>query len=591
MSQTFTSNDFTDIMDSLVLFMKNQAEFSDMNFDGSAIRELLRVLAYNAQQQAFQNNFVYNELQLDSAQLRQNVTSIASRLGYVPSSKTASRMKVNLTVTPSYLPSASPTLVITKDTQFYATKDGQTYILSPDTEYVANLSSAGTYLFNNVTLLQGTWALNGFLVQTQYGTESYVVPNIGVDVNTLEVAVRDSESSGAQVLYSQFKTAYDLDPLALLYFLRENRDGLFEFKFGDNKFSKRLTYGNVVTVRYLVTDGSLGNDLSNISPAGAIGGYYDININQIDARTYGGADQEDIESIRTLAPISFATSSNAVTGGDYVGLTKKLFVETLDAISWGGEANTPPRYGYVFVSVIPKHSESLSISQKSALSAILKQYNVGSVTPIIVDPEYTYINVDSTIKFKPTALNISTSALVVKVSDYFRIFSKDKMERFSGSLDISKFSEFINNIDLCVQGNSTRVSYEKRLVPPINVSSSYIVDFSHSIAPGSVNITGFKISDADFSGWTYHMIDVSGVLVISKTKTDGTTKILINNAGHVDYIKGVVSINGFTPNLLTDLYIKIKCSSPMTDDQSLVGVKNSILKINDINVTLLAVDK
>ena len=69
MSTNYSSNDFNDIMDSLVLFMKSQDEFTDMNFDGSAIRELLRVLAYNAQHQAFQNNFVYNELQIDSAQL------------------------------------------------------------------------------------------------------------------------------------------------------------------------------------------------------------------------------------------------------------------------------------------------------------------------------------------------------------------------------------------------------------------------------------------------------------------------------------------------------------------------------------------
>jgi hypothetical protein len=265
MSQTYSSNDFNDILDSLVLFMRNQDEFKDMNFDGSAIRELLRVLAYNAQQQAFQNNFVYNELQLDTAQLRQNVTSIASRLGYTPSSKTAARIKVNLVVRPANPAGAPASLVLNRDSQFYATKDGQTYVFSPDQAYNSILAG-NAYSFSNVTLLQGIWTINGFMVTTQYGAESYVVPNGDVDTNTLEIAVRASESSGTQEIYNQFKTAYDLGATSKLFFLRENRDGLFEFKFGDNKFAQRLAFGNVITARYLVTKGAEGNNLSNLSP-------------------------------------------------------------------------------------------------------------------------------------------------------------------------------------------------------------------------------------------------------------------------------------------------------------------------------------
>lgn len=590
MSQTYASNDFNDIMNSLVLFMRNQDEFKDMNFDGSAIRELLRVLAYNAQQQAFQNNFVYNELQLDTAQLRPNVTSIASRLGYTPSSKTAARIKVNLVVKPSDAASAPASLVLSRDAQFYASKDGQTFILSPDQEYSAN-KIGGVYTFSNVTLMQGIWTLNGFLVQTQYGTESYTIPNAGVDTSTLEVAVRTSETSGDQVIYQPFKTAYDLGPTSLLYFLRENRDGLFEFKFGDNKFGKRLAFGNVVTARYLVTKGADGNNLSEISPASAIGGFYDITVQYVDSRSYGGADQEEIESIRTLAPIAFAASGNAVTSGDYVGLTKKLFPEAQDAISWGGEDNQPPRYGYVFVSVIPKHSETLSADQKTELATILKQYNVGSITPVIIDPIYTFINVNSSIKYKPSALNTSTLALSAKVREYCSVFSKEKMEKFGGSLDMSRLSEFINNIDVCIKGNSTNVGYEKRFTPILNVTSSYVLDFGHKLSESSILVTGFKIADVNSDGWTYSIKDSGGILSIVKDKSGELTQVLVAEAGTVDYNTGVVRIDNFKPNYMSDLYVTVKASSNVIDDQSILGVRNSILKINEVNLTLLAVDK
>lgn len=589
MSQTYVSNDFNDILNSLVLFMRNQEEFKDMNFDGSAIRELLRVLAYNAQNQAFQNNFVYNELQLDTAQLRQNVTSIASRLGYTPSSKTAAKIKVNIKVVPADPDNAPSSIVMGRDVQFYTTKDGQTFVFSPDQSYTA-IKAGNAYSFTGVTLLQGLWAVNAFMVQTQYSTESYVIPNTDVDTATLEIAVRTSETSGDQEIYNQFKTAYDLATDAKLYFLRENRNGLYEFKFGDNKFAKRLSYGNVITARYLVTKGSEGNNLTGLSPVSAIGGFYDIKVDLVDARSYGGSDQESIESIRTLAPIAFASEGNAVTPGDYVGLSKKLFSETLDAICWGGEDNVPPRYGYVFLSVIPKNSEKLNDSQKTELANILKQYNVGSVTPIIVDPVYTYINVDTTIKYKPTSLVISTAALQIKVDDYCRVFSRDKLEKFGGVLEMSRLSEFIDSIDPSIKGNYTQVSYEKRFIPLLNNASSYVLDFNHKLAEGSVLATGFRVADTDYAGYTYELYDENGIIRLRKIKT-GSTVELDDDVGTVDYESGVVQINNFKPSVLTDTYIKVVAGCLPSDDQSMISVRNSILKFNDINVTLQTVAK
>lgn len=589
MTTTYVSNDFNDILDSLTLFMKNQDEFKDMNFDGSGIKQLLRVLAYNSQQQAYQNNFVFNELQLDSAQLRPNLTSIASRLGYMPASMKAAKINVDINVVPSDVGTAPVSLLLSRDTQFYATKDGQTFILSPDMEYTANISG-GSYAFKGVTLLQGIWVINGYLVQSQYGNDSYVIPNNGVDTSTLEVSVRASETSSTPTIYNQFTTAYDLGAGANLYFLRENRDGLYEFKFGDNQFATKLDYGNVVTIRYLVTKGDIGNNLTDIKPASSIGGNYNITLTNNDNRTYGGADQEDIESIRTLAPLAFAASGNAVTSGDYVALTKQLFSEAYDVIAWGGEDNIPARYGYVFVSVIPKSSESLSVDQKNSLADILKQYNVGSVTPLIVDPVYTYVNLNTTVKYRPSSLIISTTALQNKVSDYCRLYSRDKMERFGGILEMSNLSEFINNIDASIKGNISLVSYEKRFSPNLNSYQSYDVYFNHKISPGTVNITGFKISDVDQSGWYYSIVDVDGNLVLKKTK-NGIDKVMVPNIGTVNYDVGTISLVSFRPSELTDLYVTVQCSLNSLEDQSITSNRNSIIKFNNINVGLAAVNK
>jgi hypothetical protein len=120
-----------------------------------------------------------------------------------------------------------------------------------------------------------------------------------------------------------------------------------------------------------------------------------------------------------------------------------------------------------------------------------------------------------------------------------------------------------------------------------------VLPFSHKLEPGTVNITGFKVADTDSSGYIYSMYDEDGVLKLKKTHATvvGLTKILYSDVGRVDYDTGLVTVSNFKPNLLTDVYITVSASCSLADDQSLVGVKNSILKFNTINVTPLAVKK
>ena len=65
--------DFGDIKTALKDYMRAQTDFTDYDYEGSAISQLLDVLAYNTYYTAFNTNMVVNELFLDSATLRDNV--------------------------------------------------------------------------------------------------------------------------------------------------------------------------------------------------------------------------------------------------------------------------------------------------------------------------------------------------------------------------------------------------------------------------------------------------------------------------------------------------------------------------------------
>ena len=80
--------DFEDIKVALKDYMRGQTDFTDYDFEGSALSNLIDVLAYNTYYTAFNTNMVVNELFLDSASLRDNVVTLAKQLGYTPVSYT-----------------------------------------------------------------------------------------------------------------------------------------------------------------------------------------------------------------------------------------------------------------------------------------------------------------------------------------------------------------------------------------------------------------------------------------------------------------------------------------------------------------------
>jgi len=98
--------DFDTIKTNLKDYFGSQSEFTDHNFDGSAISVLLDILAYNTHYNAYYLNMLASESFLDSAQLRDSVVAKASMLGYTPRSVRGSQAYVNLTITPGDSPAS-----------------------------------------------------------------------------------------------------------------------------------------------------------------------------------------------------------------------------------------------------------------------------------------------------------------------------------------------------------------------------------------------------------------------------------------------------------------------------------------------------
>uniref|UniRef100_A0AAU6W314 Baseplate wedge subunit n=1 Tax=Pseudomonas phage Cygsa01 TaxID=3138529 RepID=A0AAU6W314_9VIRU len=582
--QTYTNLDFDTIMANLRRWMKGQDEFKDYDFEGASITQLMRLLSYNTEQMGYTSNMLFNELHLDTAEQRNNAASVASLLSYTPGSVKASRMVVDVIVTPPDAATAEDEIVMKRDTRFLAVSDGTAFSFVPDNEYTAVLGADGNYTFKNVTLLQGTWVVNTFDVVGS-GIDVYEIPNANIDIDTLDISVQVSATVDTLNTFNRYQTPYDLGGQNGLYYLSLARTGFYQLEFGDDQLSKKLEDGNIVVARYLVTDGVAGNGLKGLSAASTIDGISSVAVSEISARSTGGADPESIGSIRKIAPVSFRTGGAAVVDSDYTVITKQLFPEAQDVISWGGEDNTPKKYGYTFVAVKPRSSETLTDAQKAQLVQILKKHNVGSMTPIIVDPAYYYLNITSRVKYNSSKTTLDSASLKKKVSDYVKTFSAANLEQFDRSFDLSQLTSFIKNIDRSFSGNVTDVEYEKHLVPELNFAGAYSILFNKALKPGSVSVTNFTVSDAE-TGYSYKILDDGlGALILWKTR--GSSTVSMGPAGSVAYDTGTVNLVKFRPNSIVGPVVIVRCRSS-SYDQDLQTLRGDILKVNTVSVELEA---
>ena len=175
-----------------------------------------------------------------------------------------------------------------------------------------------------------------------------------------------------------------------VYFLEGAEDEQYEVVFGDGVLGKALSTGNIVTLTYIVTNGSDSNGAASFVLSGTLGGFSDVSLT-VNTNSVNGADPESPASIRFNAPKQFASQNRAVTTKDYEARVKTIFPNAKSVQVWGGEDNSTPVYGRVYISISPKTGTTLTASNKTDIITQLKDFNVASITPIIEDVETTFL--------------------------------------------------------------------------------------------------------------------------------------------------------------------------------------------------------
>jgi len=595
-----TEFDFDDVKANLKTFLKAQTDFKDYDFEGSGINILLDTLAYNTHYLGFNMNMLANEMFMDSTSLRSSIVSHAKTLGYEVDSARAPFAEVNVVLNNS----SKSTATMTAGTKFNTSVDNVDYQFVNVNDVTAN--STGTEIpFNNLKIYEGTYVTVRYTVDSSDVNQRFILTDKRSDTTTLTVKVQTSSSDSTTATYTKTSDISTLTSSSEVYFLQEVEAQKFEVYFGDGVLSKALSDGNIVILQYVVTNKSESNGASVFTSSGAIDTVTDITVTTVN-RASGGTEGETLNSIKLNAPLDYAAQGRCVTSEDYKLFAKKLFPQTQAVMVFGGESGSfdpslgvigTASYGRVYISIKSTTGNNLTLAQKTQLVGDFQKYNVASITPVIIDPEITYIILNVSFKYNSSKTTKEKSTLVSNVITTITDFNDSSLKSFNNVFRHSQLSSLIDDTDTSILNNITNVTLSKKITPTLNTAAGHNVYFNnvlynpHSehnkLAGGITTSSGFFVSgdteneqffddDGDGNIRRYYLVGAV------RTYTDET-------AGTIDYSTGDIKINSLNIISISDVDDVTSTTIRITgipDSKDIVPVRNQILEIDMTNTTV-----
>ena len=595
-----TEFDFDEVKNNLKIILKGQTEFKDYDFEGSGMSALLDVLSYNTHYLGFNANMLANEMFLDSASLRSSVVSHAKTLGYVPTSARAATATVDVTLNTSTKASAT----MEAGQVFTTSNDGTDYqFVSAKDVTASNIGSGIT--FNDIKIYEGTFITTRYTVDTSAADQRFLLRDNRADTSTLTVKVQTSSSDTTTATYTEATDITQVPTHSKVYFLQEVEAGKFEIYFGDGIVGTALSDDNIVIMTYVVSNKSEANGAAVFKNSGAIASITDVAVATVASAT-GGSDAETIKSIKYNAPLDYASQGRCVTAEDYKVYAKKLFPNTQSVSVFGGESGSfdpslgvvsTAEYGKVFISIKSTTGLELTSAEKTNLVKDLGPYTIASTTPVIVDPQITFLILNIIFKFNTSKTTSTASELEALVSTTLQNFNVSDLEQFEGLFRHSKVLALIDNTDTAITSNTTNVTLAQKFTPTTTEKTSYTISFNNAFynphsehnksAGGIITSSGFYIS-GDTTNIHYYDDDGAGNLRLYYISA-GARNYTDETAGTVTYSTGKIvtdSIHITSADVVDGVASSQIRLTAIPNSKDIVPLRNQILEIDFVNTVI-----
>jgi hypothetical protein len=595
----FTDLDFDQIKTSLTDYLRENSDFTDYDFEGSNLSNIIDVLAYNTYINSYNANMISNEVFIDSATLRENVVALARNIGYTPRSRTAAKAIISFFVNTTGFTTKPVTLTLRKGivTTSASRFGSESYSFSIPSDITVPVVD-GIATFRDVVIYEGTFLTSNFTVSAENPAppSRYTLENENIDTSTLEVTVRDTQSSTSSKKFVFSDTLIEVTDTSRVFFIQEVEDQRYELIFGDGVFGEKLKALNYIDVSYITTSGSTGNGISSFNFNGRI---VDNNNNLVStgisilstvSESIGGKEIESVDSVKRFAPKIYSTFNRAVTSGDYEALIPKIYPEAESVSVFGGEELTPPQYGKVFITIKPFYGPFVPDSIKNNLKAQLRKYSVAGIITEINDLKYLYVEVDVNAYYNPSLAPDANSVKTVVTNNISAYSDSAIMNKYGAKFKYSKFQGIIDNSHDSITSNITKVEIRRDMQPKLNQIAEYELCFGNPFYIKSYD--GYNIKSSGFNIFgvadPVYLSDIpnkdgrTGSLFFFRLQAANSPVIISNNVGTIDYERAEillkpVNITG-TSKKIQDVPIIEVSACPESND--VIGLQDLYLQLD-----------
>ena len=604
----FANLDFDQIKTSIVDYLRSNSNFTDYDFEGSNLSQIVDVLAYNTYITSYNANMVSNEVFLDSATLRENVVSLARNIGYVPRSKKAARANVTFSLDTTEYTNLPETVTLNSGTVVSTSSFRKENFVFSILDDITVPVLDNIALFDNVDVYEGTYVTTNFTANSLQPNQRFIIPNSRVDTSTIRVLIKPNQNSDINRKYTQASSLFNVTSESPVYWVQEVEDERYELIFGDGVFGHKLEDSNYIQVSYLITNGEDGNGTDNFDFIGKLTSSREaaalssgISFVTTNTTAFGGASIESVESVKKYAAQIYASQHRAVTAGDYETLIPSIYAETESVSAFGGEELSPPQFGKVYISIKPINGTYLSNAIKDNIKTNLKQYSVAGIIPEIIDLKYLYIEADINTYFNSNLAKSANAVTSVVSNNVGQYANSSELNKFGARFKYSKFLKMIDDSNRAITSNITSVVMRRDMRAALNSFAEYEICFGnrfyiknhgHGTYGGEIgyNIksSGFTVSGIPGVVYLKDMPNNSladGVVDLMRLESPTEATVVRKNVGTIDYLKGEVKLKpiNITSTLLNRGFPLIEISAvPYSND--VIGLQDLYLQL-DINGT------
>ena len=627
-SLNLSSLDFDTLRDNFRKFMKSQDTFKDYDFDGPNISVLLDVMSYNSYLNSFYLNMVASEMFLDSSQRYDSIVSHSKELNYIPRSATSATAIISFDVETTGIDQGY--LSIPRGTKFTGVNSNGTFNYATREKYEFK-SPNSTFSVSNVFIYEGDYFNESYVVNYDIENQRFLISNKNIDISSISVDVTD-RIGGQSAPYIFAKTLFGLNQQSNVFFIQAAENNLYEVVFGDGYFGNKPINGSTVKIEYMVTNGSEGNGIKNVTLSDDLGringGIAQPLAITITMDASGGANQESIDSVRFTAPRYFATQQRAISSDDYYSLIRERFQGEIDDISIiGGETIEPKKYGRVIVSIKPTTGVVAPDFIKSRIAKYMRDYIAIPNRIEFSNPTYFFCKVKTYVEYDIFSTNKSTTEIKSDVLSSIVNFSKTNLEKFNNDLRYSRLVSSIDNADKSVTSNETTIHLIKRIAPKFNYPTKETLFLNNSIsvepnvnkeikdhiaAYGNQYENHLDHASVISTLFSYNLVDpvtglttvypfsfiedngipfndqgdidvIEGKCVLNILTTINNKLVVIDKIGSVDYDKGIIQIDNINLNNYKEyvsIYVKIKSKDILARADNIIMIDANDVDIN-----------